>query len=88
MKFRITRELKDICENILMIDWSEEEWKKHSSEDQFVTNNFEGGYNAAKNLFSFLYTDSNFREYLIEIPLKEVDNIFSGEITSLNAKRV
>ncbi len=87
MKLRLTNEFKSICEKIVDIDWSAQEWSEHESDDSFVADHYEGGYDAERRAFCFTYVGSGFTEYWFKITLTEVSDILAGTIKTVEARK-
>jgi hypothetical protein len=87
MKLKITKEFIEICEDILNQNWTEKEWSEHEADDWFVTNNYEGGFDADENAFCFSYIASDLEEYWFQIGLNEAKDIVAGKINKIEARK-
>jgi hypothetical protein len=84
MKLKIDNELRNICQEILDEDKTEEEWKEIPSGDMFQSKQYCGGYE--ENGFWFSYFNDSNREYWFRIALTDISKIISGEITEIDIK--
>jgi hypothetical protein len=87
MKLKITKEFIEICKDILIQNWTEKEWSGHEEDDWFVTNNYEGGFDANENAFCFSYIAPDLEEYWFQIKLNEVMDIVDGKIDKTEARK-
>lgn len=86
MKINVTDEFKTICEDIMRRNMSDDDWAEIESDDMFQTNSYCGGYDADEEAFCFSYYDENDDEYWFQLNLKEISNVVTGELTTVEAR--
>ena len=86
MEIRISDELRQICERIVLEDKSEAEWALIESCDMFQTEHFNGGFDADEQAFCFSYYDENESEFWFQMSLSEVADIISGKKSLLQVR--
>jgi len=87
MEVQVNEELKGICRDIIGENKSAEQWKQSGSGELYQTDNYCGGYEASKGLFSFsLYKDD--KEYWFDLNLSEVSEIAEGNKKSIQCEEV
>lgn len=80
-EIHIDEQLLSICSDILRENLSVEEWTKNESDDEFQTENYEGGFDGTEKQFVFSFYDGN--EYWFQMTLQQVKEISSGKLKSV-----
>ena len=69
MKIRLTNEFKYLCERIILLNWTEEQWAENSGEDFLHSDKFEGSFDPDSKTFRFIHITSDFEEFEFQLKL-------------------
>lgn len=83
MKIKIDQEFKTICQEILNLNLSPEEWNEIESDDYFQTDHFIGGFDSTEQAFCFSYY-INDKEYWLQVDLEQIRNIDEGKLHNIS----
>ncbi len=78
MRIKIDDELKSICQTILDMDKTEDEWVELESVDMFQGENHCGGFDACERLFTVGKYVNGEELYTIQFTLEQVPMITRG----------
>lgn len=83
MKIAVDNEFLSICKNIIQENKDIEDWRLVEADDYFISENYEGGFDATEDAFCFSYYDFNKQEWWFQLTLEEVDQVLTREMKEI-----
>ena len=86
MDVTVDTELRALCQRILSLGHSLDEWRERESDDMFQTEHFCGGFDATEDAFCFSLYPVAGGELWFQITAAQLAGIASGHLTVISAR--
>jgi len=80
-------EFKEILKEIKSENKNLSQWRAIESSDMFQSENYNGGFDATEDKFTFSYYSDKKQEFWFEFSLEELDEILQGKITQIKLRK-